>query len=73
MKPTDRLVNDAHPLRGKNRITYGDAVNKYGRRLVHAAMSRGRVFLFEAGEGHSFDPKFATPEMTLYANGVCVG
>jgi hypothetical protein len=83
-----QLRHDAHPLRDDvgggldylrrptaGRITYGAAVAKYGRRVVHAAMRAGEVRLEGVVNrgGAAFDPANTTPETRLCANGVQVG
>lgn len=70
MNATEKaLWNAAHTLRD-NRITYGEAIANYGKRVVHRMMNAGWLYLEGVGgpNGAAFDPKNATEQTRLYAN-----
>jgi hypothetical protein len=72
----EELWSAAHNLRGRDRITYGQAVNRFGVKLVQAAIADGAVYP-EQETAHTVrrirDLAQVTPEMMLRANCQAVG
>ncbi len=61
----------AHPLE-KDRITFGQACARFGANHVRRAMQAGKVYLALVVnvKGAAFDPRNATADSVLVANGV---
>lgn len=54
---------------------YGSACKKFGKKLVHKAMDEGLICLRDVVNTKcaAFDPKNATADSLMTANGVCIG